>query len=235
MIGRPIVLVAGIGRRSFERLAPVLDRQKLEVVQVLSAEDAPKLAYSEPVDLVILDAEPTSMDLAEVVRLIRSASSASRASSILVLARPESFGDALVLVDRGVNRVMLAGDPPEEVGRAVAELLNIAPRSTCRFATRLLVEVAAGSQEALGAVVNISSTGMLVETDARLELGSSVLFDIEVADEDEPLVIMGNVVRRVDPGREGVRGVGVRFVRFAGNSRARLDAVLARTLGSTTD
>ncbi|HSN55649.1 MAG TPA: hypothetical protein VLT32_13305, partial [Candidatus Sulfomarinibacteraceae bacterium] len=65
---RPVVLVAGVGRSSFEQLAPVLDRQKLEVVQVTSAEDSTKLAYSERMDLVILDAEPTKMSLAEVVR-----------------------------------------------------------------------------------------------------------------------------------------------------------------------
>ncbi len=223
---RAVVLVAGIGRSSFEQLAPVLDRHKLEVIQVLSAEDAPKLTYSELVDLVILDAEPTSMGLAEVVRLIRHPDSVSRATSVLVLATSGQSREALALVGRGVNKVMLAGDPPEVVGELVAGLLNIAPRTTYRFSKRLLVEVADGSEEALGAVVNVSATGMLVETDADLEPGQHVLVDVEVADQDEPLVIMAEVVRRADPERDGVDGVGVRFLKFAGSGRERLEAIL---------
>jgi CheY-like chemotaxis protein len=226
VVQRPVVLVAGVGRSSFEQLAPVLDRHKVEVVQVLSAEDAPKLAFSELVDLVILDAEPSSMSLAEVVRQIRHPSSISRTTSVLVLASREGSREALALVGRGVNKVMLSGDPPEVVGELVAGLLNIAPRTTYRFSKRLLVEVTDGSEEALGAVVNVSATGMLVETDADLEPGQHVLLDIEVTAEDEPLVIMTEVMRRSDPERDGVTGVGVRFLKFAGDGRARLEAIL---------
>jgi len=60
---KPLVLVAGIPRSSFEELAPVLDRLKLTVVQVTSAEDAMMFAHSERVKLVILAVEPTTMSL----------------------------------------------------------------------------------------------------------------------------------------------------------------------------
>lgn len=223
---RPVVLVAGVGRSSFEQLAPVLDRQKLEVVQVTSAEDSTKLAYSERMDLVILDAEPTKMSLAEVVRLIRSKASASRTTSLLVLARPDRTDEVVGLIGRGVNRVMLSTDPPELIGQRAADLLHIAPRTTFRFSTRLLVELADGSDEALGAVVNISSSGMLVETDADLEPGQHVIISIDVAGDDEPLAVKAEVVRHAESERDGVEGVGVRFLKFAGDGRARLDAIL---------
>ena len=74
---RPLVLVAGIPRSSFDELAPVLDRHKVDVVQVTSAEDSTKFAHSDRVDLIILEAQPTEMSLEEVVRTIRSESSAS--------------------------------------------------------------------------------------------------------------------------------------------------------------
>lgn len=125
---RPIVLVAGSGRSSFERLAPVLDRRKLEVIQVTSAEDAARLAYSERVDLVILDAEPATMSLEEIVGTIRAGRSASNKTSLLVLAPPGRADAALALVGRGVNRVMLAADPVELIAQQVAALLHVAPR-----------------------------------------------------------------------------------------------------------
>ena len=230
---RPLVLVAGIGRSRFDELAPVLDRQKLEIVQVTSAEDSAKLAHSDPVDLVILDAEPTVMSLDTIVATIRSKSSASGNASILVLARPGRSDEARALIGHGVNRVMLAGDPPELIGERVADLLHIAPRTTFRFSTRLLVEVADGADEALGAVVNISASGMLVETDTEFEPGQHVIISIDVAGQDEPLAVKAEVVRSADPERDGVEGIGVRFLAFAGDGRQRLDDLLIQALGSS--
>lgn len=228
---RPLVLVAGIGRSRFDELAPVLDRQKLEVVQVTSAEDSTKLAHSDRVDLVILDAEPTTMSLAEIVRTIRAETSASNRASLLVLARPGKADEALSLIGRGVNRVMLSGDHPELIGQCVADLLSIAPRTTHRFTTRLLVEVADGAEEALGAVVNISASGMLVETDTEFEPGQHLIISIDVAHRDEPLTVRAEVVRPADPARDGVEGIGVRFLKFADDGKKRLDGVLDDPVG----
>ncbi len=228
----PVVLVAGTGRSSFARLAPVLDRQKVEVVQVTSAEDAGKLAYSERVDLVILDADPTAMSLAEVVRIIRAGASASSRCSLLVLAQPGRAEAALALVGRGVNRVMLADDPPELLGHLVAELLHVAPRTTLRLAMRFLAEVADGAEEALGAVVNLSATGMLVETDADLEPGQHVVLSLDLGAELEPLALKAEVVRRADPARDGVVGFGLRFLDLSAASRARLGAILDRAFAA---
>jgi len=211
----------------------VLDRQKLEVVQVTSAEDSAKLAYTDRVDLVILDSEPITMTLSQIVGTIRSSTSASARTSILVLARPGGSDEARALVGRGVNRVMVAGDHPELIGQSAAELLHIAPRTTYRFATRLLVEVADGMDEALGAVVDVSTSGMLVETDGDVEPGQHVVITVDVAGQDEPLVVKAEVVRRARPERDGVEGIGVRFLEFRGDGRKRLDAILGEAFGGS--
>ena len=78
---KSLVVVAGIARSSYDELAPVLDRHRLSVVQVASAEEVIKLASSKRVELVILGAEPTDMSLDEVVQTIRSESSPSRTTS----------------------------------------------------------------------------------------------------------------------------------------------------------
>ncbi len=223
---RPLVLVAGIGRSSFDELAPVLDRHKLEVVQVTSAEDSTKLAHSEQIELIILDAEPKEMSLEQVVRTIRAESSASNKASLLVLARAGSEDEARQLIGHGVNRVMLAVDPPKLIAQQVAELLDIAPRTTLRLSTRLLVEVADGSEETLGAVVNLSSTGFLLETDADFEPGQHIILSIDIDNQTDPLSAKAEVVRRTDPDRDGLEGIGVRFLKFAGDGRKRLDTIL---------
>jgi response regulator RpfG family c-di-GMP phosphodiesterase len=221
-----LVLVAGIARSSFEELAPVLDRHKLTVVQVTSAEDSVRFAHSDRVELVILEAEPTEMSLEEVVRSIHSKSSASKMAAILVLAQPGNEDEARQLVGKGVDRVMLAVDPPKFIAQQVAGLLHIPPRSTLRLNTRLLVEVADGTEEALGAVVNMSAAGLLLETDADIEPGQHVILSIDIEHQDEPVSAKAEVVRKADPNRDGVEGIGVRFLSFAGDSRERLEAIL---------
>jgi response regulator RpfG family c-di-GMP phosphodiesterase len=225
---QPLVLVAGIPRSSFEELAPVLDRHKLTVVQVTSAEDAMKFAHSDRVELIILGTEPTEMSLERVVQTIRSGSSASRKSSLLVLAAPGTEDQARLLIGRGVNRVMLTVDPPKLVALQVADLLDIPPRATLRAHTRMLVEVNDGFEEALGAVINVSAAGLLLETDADLEPGQHLMLSIDIDPDVEPVAAKAEVVRNTDAEREGVAGVGIRFLSFAGDSRQRLEAILSR-------
>jgi hypothetical protein len=225
---RPVVLVAGIARSSFDELAPVLDRHKVTVVQVTSAEDSARFAHSERVELVIIAAEPIEMSLEDVVRTIRSKSSASNKTSLLVLATPGKEDEARQLIGRGVNRVMLAVDPPKLISQQVAGLLEIAPRTTLRLTTRLLVEVADGSEEMLGAVVNMSAAGLLLETDADLEPGQHVVLWIDIDHQDVPVSAKAEVVRKADPDRDGVKGIGVRFLSFEGDSRERLEAILGK-------
>lgn len=223
---RPLVLVAGIARSSFEELAPVLDRHKLTVVQVTSAEDAMKYAYSDRVELIILGVAPEEMSLEDLVQTIRSDASASGQASLLVLAEPGSEDEARALIGRGVNRVMLTVDAPKLIALQVADLLDIPPRATLRLYTRMLVEVDDGFEEALGAVVNISAAGLLLDTDADLELGQHAVLSIDIDPDVEPLAAKAEIVRKADPEREGVTGFGIRFLSFAGDSRQRLEAIL---------
>jgi CheY-like chemotaxis protein len=223
---RPVVLVAGVRRSSEGELAPVLDRQKLTVVQVTSYEDAVMYANAARVELVILGIEPTTMSLEEVIRAIRSHSSASRMASLLVLAQPGNEDDARQLIGHGVNRVMLTVDPPKFIALQVAELLDIPPRATLRLSTRMLVEVEDGFAEALGAVVNISAAGLLMETDADLEPGQHVIISIDIGPQLEPVAAKAEIVRRADPEREGIEGIGAQFLSFAGDSQKQLEAIL---------
>ena len=63
------------------------------------------------VELVIIGVDPTEMSFEDVIRTIRSESSASNRASLLVLATPGKEDEARGLIGRGVNRVMLTTDP----------------------------------------------------------------------------------------------------------------------------
>jgi len=223
---RPLVLVAGMARSSFEELTPLLGRHKLTVVQVTSAEDAMMFAHSDRVELTILGVEPAEMSLEDLVQKIRSESSASKESSLLVLATPGKEDEVRQLIGRGVNRVMLTVDPPKHIALQVANLLDIAPRAALRLSTRMLVELEDGFAEALGAVVNISAAGLLLETDADLEPGQHVIISIDIGPQLEPVAAKAEIVRKADPEREGIEGIGAQFLSFAGDSQKQLETIL---------
>lgn len=224
---RSLVLVAGIGRGPFEALAPVLNRHKLEVVKVESPEKSVELARSEPFDLVIFDAEVREGTLAKVVDSIRHGMSASRNTSLLVLAPAGEADAARALIGRGVNRVMLIDDPPELVGQQVAELLHIAPRATLRLSTQLSTAVADGAVEVLGEVVNLSTSGVLIETDTLFEPGERVILTINLGGGWGSVSAKAEVVRQAHAERGGVEGIGVRFLSFAADGESKIAAVLA--------
>jgi len=223
---RALVLVSGIGRAPFEELAPVLDRQKLEVVKIAAPENTVELAQSEPFDLIIFGAESNHRKLEQVVDAIRHRMSASRNTSILALAPPNQVDSVRSLVGCGVNRVMLLDDPPELIGQQVAELLNIAPRANLRFSTRLQTSVADGSIEVLGDVVNLSATGMLVETETSFKPCQQVVVTINLGGRQGTVSAKAEVVRLARNDRGGIEGVGLHFLGFASDGREKIEAVL---------
>lgn len=227
---RALVLVAGIGKGPFETLAPVLDRHKLEVVKVAAPENSVELARSESFDLIIFDAEVREGSLEKIVDTIRHGMSASRNTSLLVLAQPHTADAVRPLIGRGVNRVMLLDDPPELIGQQVAELLNIAPRANLRFSTHLQTSVGDGAVEVLGEVVNLSSSGLLIETDTSFEPGEQVVVTINLGGERGSVSAKAEVVRQANRERGGIDGIGARFLSFAGDGKEKIEAVLDEAL-----
>jgi len=230
-----VVLVAGVPLGSFGELAPVLDRQNLTVIKVPSYEDAMMYANAARVELIILGLEPTTMTLQQAIQTIRSQSSASRMASLLVLAEPGHEDNARQLIGHGVNRVMRTVDSPNHIGLQVAGLLDIAPRATLRLSTRMLVEVEDGFEEALAAVVNISARGLLLETDADLEPGQHVIISIDIGPQLEPVAAKAEIVRKANPKREGIEGIGARFLSFAGDSKNQLETILGDAFSTPLD
>lgn len=223
---RSKVLLAGLGRGPFEALAPVLDRQKLEVVTVAVPKNSIELAQSEAFDLVIFDAGVRDGTLEQVVDFVRHGMSASRNTSILVLANLIQVDAARKLVGRGVNRVMLLDDPPELIGQQVAELLDIAPRASLRFSTLLQTSVGDGAVEVLGEVVNVSASGLLIATETSFEPGDQVVMTINLGGQQGLVTAKAEVVRQAHADRGGVDGIGVRFLSFAADGKEKIEAVL---------
>jgi hypothetical protein len=223
------VLLAGIGRGPFEALAPVLDRQNLDVVRVATPEDAIKYASKQPVDLVVFDGEPSEMRLEEIVPLFRAEASQSARSFLLVMAERGRDMDARALVGRGINRVMHLDEPQERIEEQVVDLLGVVPRAAARFAIRLFTTLDDGDEVVFGRTENVSLSGMLVQTPTIIAPGQQVTYELLCDERVEAVKGDAEIVRRAV--RDGVEGIGVRFLDFEGEGRERLDAILSDIFG----
>jgi hypothetical protein len=222
------VLLAGIGRGPFQAIAPVLDRHNLKIEHISVPEDAVSLAFTKPFDLVIFDAEPERLGLAELVGRLRTSGSASRVSSLLVVAGPGAGHEACDLIGRGVNRVVTLDMNEEIIDQHVADLLDVAPRAAIRFKARLTTVFDDGTIEIIGRTENVSVTGMLLQTGTTLEIGQMVAFEFLANGGDDMVSGEARVVRHAVAERGGVDGIGVRFLKFHGDGRERIEVILTK-------
>lgn len=224
------VLLAGIGRGSLEAVAPALDRRNLQVTEVDSPEEAVAKAIEKEFHLVIFDAETNPVTLVDLVGRLRDDASASNRCSLLVVSNPRATQDARDQIGHGVNRVVSVGDPENVIEKHVAELLDVAPRANVGLTARLTFVLADGTLEVEGHTANISGTGMLLQTTTNFEPGQEVVFEF-MADERGDLVSgRAEIVRSADAGKEGLQGIGIRFLEFDGDGRERMEAVLGDSL-----
>ena len=82
----------------------------------------------------------------------------------------------------------------------------------------------------LGEVVNLSSTGVLIETETSFEPGEQVVVTINLGGEYGSVSAKAEVVRQAHSERGGIEGIGVRFMSFAGDSEEKIKAVLDEAL-----
>ena len=220
------VLLAGVGSSSHEAIAPALDQQNLEVTSADTPEDAVEMASKMKFDLVIFDAETGPVALADLVLRLRDDASSSRGCSLLVVAGPQAANDARDQIGRGVNRVVNIDDPENVIEKQVAELLDVAPRADVQLTARVVFDLAEGSLQVDGQTANVSLSGMLLQTTTTFEPGQEVVFEFMADKRGDMVSGRGEIVRSADAGREGLQGIGIRFMEFDGDGRDRMEALL---------
>lgn len=95
-----------------------------------------------------------------------------------------------------------------------------------RYLDRFRVTLAIGQERAQRETLNLSASGLFIETDAPPELDQIVQLILELPDGKPPAQVQGIVMRRVLPGQGGRAGAGVQFIGADDEFRDRLDAWL---------
>ena len=155
----------------------------------------------------------------EILRLLREEPS-TRMGSVAILAREPSVERRGELTAAGANAVLTDAEGPGQWDDRFEELLGVPPRREVRVAVAITIwsrrEKSPGV-DVVGVTVNLSVSGLLVETRAPLPVGTTLNLSFRLPTAAEELRLMGRVVWTT-PGPAGASRSGVEFLGFHGRA-----------------
>jgi hypothetical protein len=225
--GQRHVLLIGALQGGLARIAPMLQRAEFDVHTVEPSEFVLDLVLGTSFELLIVSYPIPEVDIDELLTAVRDARSGSQTAGLLLLAEPGFLEAAQGFVALGANRAVSLDWSVSRLWQAVGDLLNVASRVNMRALVYADVEAGDASHRSLFQTVNVSLSGMLLRGAEAFSPGSHFDFVFCLPGEPRPLQGTAEVVRRADSTREGVQGVGVRFVHFREDGKFRLDRFIS--------
>lgn len=179
-------------------------REEFERQVAGSAPLAISAAASFQPNLILIDRELPSAEF--LLKQLRSKAE-TRKSSIVVLSRGELLFEELGLLDAGANAVLRL-PPSADWDERVEPLLAVPTRKQARLNVTLKFTAATRPAATQGKVVNLSSTGMLVDCSLSLPMGSEVAFRLELPGFEATIGEVdgtARIVRLAGPGSYGMK------------------------------
>ncbi len=224
---RQHVLIVGAKDAGLDRVAPMLRRAEFSVHSVDPSPFLLDLVLSTAFELVILRYPMDTVPLDDLVDTIRDEGSACHGAGLLLLADPSLIDDAQTHVDLGANRAICTDWSEARLLQAIGDLLEIAPRVFMRVLMHAEIEIQSTPDQAIFQTVNVSVSGALLQGSDQLDPGQA--FDFLFRLPGGGLVEgAAEVVRQTNPMREGVDGMGARFLSFGNGCEECLLAHIQR-------
>ena len=195
----------------------ILSRDDVAFLWAEKAEEIVYLHKKEKADLIVADLEMPGMPVDRLCVLMRADENLRAVSVIMVCPDTEEAAERADFC--GANAVMVTPVSPRQLFRRMSRLLNIADRDDMREIVKVDVDLGDGADLFFGVSVNISSSGMLIEAEKILRIGSRVICSFVL---NHPVTVEAEVVRRAREAA-GVDSYGLRFIEADARSRAVID------------
>lgn len=229
------VLIIGVDPSTFDKVAPMFERDSVDVDRFPRAEASLELLSVVTFDTLLVRYPVADMETREFLRQVRQTGEPNRRTPLLLLTEADRLEEAQGLIGLGANRAVPLTITAEELQAEVSSLLKVAPRLSIRVMASLEIHLDEGKTLAVCQTENVSSTGMLIRTQVGYPKGTRLKFEFNLPLDPRPVKGEGEVVRHTAMNRESIRGVGVRFVTFEGDGQRRFAAYLEDSLVTTKD
>lgn len=211
----------------FGEIEPLLSRTDLDVSHVRSGQHALTLAHKLAYDLILSQHPLADVGLKELLAGLRSSASASHVSPVLILTRETRLDSMAEFLDGVTVQACCIDVAPEQLERALVELVGLAIRVNARVLVEMEVGLEGGAKNRVCQTVNLSESGLLIRSLQPPPLGEQIPMKLHLPDRFEPIRVLGEVVRHTGP-EEEVRGAGLRLLRVDAANEERLAAFIAR-------
>jgi CheY-like chemotaxis protein len=204
-----------------------LTRPGVTVLEANSGRVALDVHKRENVDVIVLDMSMPALDGEEVARKLR-ADPALRDVSILIFADNAREATRARCMAAGANDFIGKPFQPAELQARVQQLLDVAARKNTQLLTQ--VEVRGGGASVapfIGRILNLSATGLLLETEAPLDKGHELALTFFVPGSQTQTRASARVVRRT--AGDGAPRWGLRFTMLDEAGRRSLMEWVGRT------
>jgi CheY-like chemotaxis protein len=190
-------------------LRDIMAQAHYTVFEANSGRQAIEIHRRERVDLIVMDLQMPGMDGEHVTRTIR-ADRSLRDVSILLCSDAARAGLRERCLAAGANDFMAKPFKNTDLMARLSPLLNVATRKhTALLAHVELTDNGPAVEPFVARIVNVSTSGLLLEADVTLAEGRAVCVKFFVPGAAAQVTATGTIARRADAG--GAKRWGVRF------------------------
>jgi CheY-like chemotaxis protein len=175
--------------------------------------------------LVVLQQHLADMDVPHFCRIVRD-DAETRSVSLLLIADEGDEAIAALSLAAGCNDVIHRPIDEEDLDSRVARLAAVPVRKELRTLVKLELSMERAGQFFLGHSMNISSSGMLVQTNQILAPEARVNLQFYLQNDPSPMRVEAHVVRAEFLG--GTARYGMRFLGLGADDAERLSGFIER-------
>lgn len=213
------ILIVSSSDTFIDRNRTLLRRNEFRIMSAGSSADAQEILAEEGADLIIADVHLSDMEGDQFCDLVRRTAASDRVRIILVCRdEPEEFARL-----SGCGAHALIGKPvkPLQLVKTVGQFLTVHIIRSRRVSLRVKVISKKEQVEFFCISHNISVSGMLIETEYFLEVGSVIQCSFNIPGSIQ-VECEGEVVRTARS-MEGAHQYGIQFTVLSGNDRKEID------------
>jgi DNA-binding response OmpR family regulator len=203
----PAVLICSHADVEQDLAETLLWREGIERHVVTKMEEARMLAVAARPRLVVVD-----RDLPWAARMVSALreDASTRGLSVVVIARGDFDSAEVELLECGANAIFRL-PASAEWNERLERLMDVPVRKEARFPVSFGVEASSnGGASADAQALNLSASGMLIETEFALEVRDEVQLQFGLPVSVDPMRVDAQVVRLAAPSQFGVEFRGLR-------------------------